>query len=169
MNKRKKKRMAAAAGGLLQQGQNIFEVTVKETFEKTYTVFAASADEAEEIASKKLAQGEYDPSEDADSEYDNEITAEEVQPCLNHFKPLKFVKFRGYSYPVWALTYGNESRLVSTETLARALFKDDGRTDYVSEAARRLEDRFAFFADPTTPIIDIVEAIWNVEFTERED
>lgn len=169
MNKRKKKRMAAAAGGLLQQGQKIFEVTVKETFEKTYTVFATSADEAEKIASDKCSEGEYDPSMEKDSEYDNEITAEEVKPCLNHFKPLKFVKFRGCSYPVWAITYGNDRRLVSTETLARALFKDDGRTDYVSEAARRLDDRFAFFADPTTPVIDIVEEIWNVEFSEEED
>ena len=163
MNKRKKKRMAAAAGGLLQQGQKIFEVTVKETFEKTYTVFAKSADEAEEIASDKCNNGEYDPSAEKDSEYDNDITAEEVKPCLNHFKPLEFVKFRGHSYPVWAVKYGKERRLVSTETLERALFKDDGRTDYVSADAKRIDDRFAFFADPTTPIQDIVEAIWDVE------
>lgn len=163
MNKRKKKRMAAAAGGLLRQGQKVFEVTVKETFEKTYTVFATSADEAEEIASGKCSEGEYDPSMEKDSEYDNEITAEEVEPCLNHFKPLKFVKFKGHSYPVWAVTYGSERRLVSTEMLARSLFKDEERTEYVSAAAKRVGDRFAYFADPTTPIMDIVEAIWNVE------
>ena len=168
MNKRKKKRMAAAAGGLLQQGQKIFEVTVKETFEKTYTVFAKSADEAEEIASEKCSEGEYDPSAERDSDYDNEITAEEVEPCLNHFKPLKFVKFRRSSYPVWKVTYGKESRLVSTETLARALFKDEEQTEYVSNTARRLGERFASFADPTTPIQDIVEAIWNVDFIEGE-
>lgn len=163
MNKRKKKRMAAAAGGLLQQGQKIFEVTVKETFEKTYTVFAKSADEAEEIASDKCSKGEYDPSAEKDSEYDNEITADEVEPCLNHFKPLKFVNFKGHSYPVWMVTYGKESRLVSTETLARALFTDEERTTYVSKAAQRLGERFVDFADPTTPIQDIVEAIWDVE------
>lgn len=168
MNKRKKKRMAAAAGGLLQQGQKIFEVTVKETFEKTYTVFATSAAEAEEIASDKCNNGEYDPSAESDSEYDNDITAEEVKPCLNHFKPLEFVKFRGSSYPVWAVTYGNESRLVSTEALARALFKDEEQTEYVSASAQRLDERFAYFADPTTPIQDIVEAIWDVDFAEGE-
>lgn len=168
MNKRKKKRMSAAAGGLLQQGQKIFEVTVKETFEKSYTVFATSAAEAEEIASNKCSEGEYDPSMEKDSEYDNEITANEVKPCLNHFKPLEFVKFKGHSYPVWAVAYGNESRLVSTEMLARALFKDEEHTEYVSAAAQRLDDRFAYFADPTTPIQEIVEAIWNVDLEEVE-
>ena len=168
MNKRKKKRMAAAAGGLLQQGQKIFEVTVKETFEKTYTVFATSAEEAEMIASDKCSEGEYDPSMENDSDYDDEITAEEVKPCLNHFKPLEFVKFRGSSYPVWSVTYGNESRLVSTDTLARALFTDDERTTYVSKAAQRMGERFADFADPTTPIQDIIEAIWDVELKEEE-
>ena len=168
MNKRKKKRMAAAAGGLLQQGQKIFEVTIKETFEKTYTVFATSAEEAEMIASDKCSEGEYDPSMENDSDYDDEITAEEVKPCLNHFKPLEFVKFRGSSYPVWSVTYGNESRLVSTETLARALFTDDERTTYVSKAAQRLGERFADFADPTTPIQDIIEAIWDIELKEEE-
>ena len=168
MNKRKKKRMAAAAGGLLQQGQKIFEVTIKETFEKTYTVFATSSEEAELIASDKCSEGEYDPSMENDSDYDNEITAEEVKPCLNHFKPLEFVKFRSSSYPVWSVTYGNESRLVSTETLARALFTDDERTTYVSKAAQRMGERFADFADPTTPIQDIIEAIWDVELKEEE-
>ena len=168
MNKRKKKRMAAAAGGLLKKGQKIFEVTVKETFEKTYTVFATSAEEAEMIASDKCSEGEYDPSMENDSDYDNEITAEEVKPCLNHFKPIEFVKFRGSSYPVWSVTYGNERRLVSTETLARALFTDDERTTYVSKAAQRLGERFADFADPTTPIQDIIEAIWDVELKEEE-
>lgn len=168
MNKRKKKRMAAAAGGLLQQGQKIFEVTIKETFEKTYTVFATSAEEAEMIASDKCSEGEYDPSMENDSDYDDEITAEEVKPCLNHFKPLEFVKFRGSRYPVWSVTYGNESRLVSTETLARALFTDDERTTYVSKAAQRLGERFADFADPTTPIQDIIEAIWDIELKEEE-
>ena len=168
MNKRKKKRMAAAAGGILKQGQKIFEVTVKETFEKTYTVFATSAEEAEMIASDKCSEGEYDPSMENDSDYDNEITAEEVKPCLNHFKPIEFVKFRGSSYPVWSVTYGNERRLVSTETLARALFTDDERTTYVSKAAQRLGERFADFADPTTPIQDIIEAIWDVELKEEE-
>lgn len=168
MNKRKKKRIAASAGGLLQQGQKIFEVTVKETFEKTYTVFATSEAEAEEIASDKCNNGEYDPSAEKDSEYDNEITAEEVKPCLNHFEPLEFVKYNGHSYPVWEVTYGTECFLVSTETLENALFKDKNRTEYVSAAAQRMDERFAYFADPTTPIEDIVEAILEGELDEGD-
>ena len=76
MNKRRKNPVVTPEDGPCPKGMKAFHVHVCETYDSHYIVYAEDAEQAEEIANAKVADGTFDPTSDKNAEYDNEVTVE---------------------------------------------------------------------------------------------
>ena len=97
MNKRHKRCHVTPEEGMCHPGLRAFDVTVSETFNKHYLVYARDSTEAEEIAEERCNSEELSPSNELDSEYDRTVSAEETELRVVDLKPNGHVKWKGRS------------------------------------------------------------------------
>lgn len=92
MNKRSKKPPVTPAEGPCPEGLKVFDVTVVETFNHHYIVYAKDERAAEELAEEKCNNDEFSPSVENDSEYDREVSAEETELRVIDLKPDTYIR-----------------------------------------------------------------------------
>lgn len=166
MNKRKKNPVVTPEDGPCPKGMKAFHVHVRETYDSHYIVYAKDETEAAEITDKKVMSGAFDPANDGDSEYDNEITVEgEAALRVVDLKPDGYITWKRAKYPYWTLIKDGEACRVSTVELQKALFKDfkdDARLIYESKRANDIDDSIAFFV--SNDECDTVESVMDELF-----
>ena len=163
MNKRRKTPVVTPGDGPCPKGMKAFHVHVRETYDSHYIVYAEDETEAARIADEKVAYGEFDPTNDKNSDYDNEITVEgEAALRVVDLKPDGYITWMNVKYPYWTFVKDGEARRVSTLELQKALFKDDACLIYKSERANDIDDSIAFFVSDDE--CDTVESVMKELF-----
>ena len=106
MNKRSKKPPATPAEGPCPEGFKVFDVTVVETFNHHYIVYAKDEHAAEELVEEKCSNDEFSPSTEVDSEFDRSVDAEETELRVIDLKPDTYIRWKRRKYPLWKLWKG---------------------------------------------------------------
>lgn len=161
MNKRSKKPPVTPAEGPCPEGLKAFDVTVVETFNHHYIVYAKDERAAEEIVEGKCNNDEFSPSTEGDSEFDRSVDAEETELRVMDLKPETYIRWKRRKYPLWKLWKDRRFALVGSVDLQKVLYDEDDLSKVSDPKARAVDLEIAFYVGPEDTVADIVKEIFG--------
>ena len=161
MNKRSKKPPVTPADGPCPEGLKAFDVTVFETFDNHYIVYAKDERHAVEIAEERCNVGKFSPSDEPDSEYDRKVSAEETELRVMDMKPEMYIQWKRRKYPLWKLWKGRRFALVGSVDLQKMLYDDDDLSKISDPKARAIDLEITCYVGPEDTVEDIVKRIFG--------
>ena len=161
MNKRSKKPPVTPAEGPCPEGLKVFDVTVVETFNHHYIVYAKDERAAEELVEEKCSNDEFSPSMESDSEFDRSVDAEETELRVMDLKPDTYIRWKRRKYPLWKLWKGNRFAIVGSVDLQKMLCEKDAPTMIFDPKARMIDEEIAFYVEPEDTVKDIVKEVFG--------
>lgn len=161
MNKRSKRPPVTPAEGPCPVGLKAFDVTVVETFNHHYIVYAKDWLAAEELVEEKCNNGELSPSMESDSEFDRSVDAEETELRVIDLKPETYIRWKRRKYPLWKLWKGRRFALVGNVDLQKMLYDDDDLSKISDPKAREIDLEITFYVGPEDTVEDTVKRIFG--------
>lgn len=161
MNKRSKKPPVTPAEGPCPEGLKAFDVTVVETFNHHYIVYAKDERAAEELVEEKCNNGEFSPSTEGDSEFDRSVDAEETELRVMDLRSETYIRWKRRKYPLWKLWKGRRFALVGSVDLQKMLYDEDEPDKISDPKAGKIDAEIAFYVGPEDTVADIVKEIFG--------
>lgn len=161
MNKRSKKPPITPAEGPCSEGLKAFDVTVVETFNHHYIVYAKDEHAAEELVEEQCNNDEFSPSTESDSEFDRSVNAKETELRVMDLKPETYIRWKRRKYPLWKLCKGRRFALVGSVDLQKMLYDDNDLRKVSDPKARDIDLEIAFYVGPEDTVEDTVKEIFG--------